>query len=324
MTKSKIIVLARFKETNDHFFTTLKKYTYYDDIIIYDKHRGINLLPNVGREVHTILWHIINNYDNLSDEILFAQYDSWDHFRLPSANKGHKGMAHLKYFLTTKIHDFIGVRPGRWRKMIHTARGTMSFNWLNFYSKLFDKAIDNHEIAKIMTIGPTKYSIFRVTKQAILRHPKEFYEKCISLVDSNKNIKNVYYFEFLWRLLFTDYGCKNLSYNYLNNQYVLFGSNKPKNILQKLQGNIFGPIFLNENGVIAGNDVSLYSSNNESFWKIIDNNLMFFRSDGGLTSSFDLQNIKKNNKIFGNFHYSNDNELENHVWLEFLDHQSNY
>lgn len=39
-------------------------------------------LPNVGREAHTYLTHIINNYDNLSEYVCFLQGNPFEHFRL--------------------------------------------------------------------------------------------------------------------------------------------------------------------------------------------------------------------------------------------------
>ena len=48
---------------------------FYDIINIYDKGMKYNLhsfqLPNIGREGHTYLYHIINNWDNLSRRTLF-------------------------------------------------------------------------------------------------------------------------------------------------------------------------------------------------------------------------------------------------------------
>jgi hypothetical protein len=39
----------------------------------------IFLSPNVGRDVHTFFWHIVNNYDNLADYTFFAQDFIDDH-----------------------------------------------------------------------------------------------------------------------------------------------------------------------------------------------------------------------------------------------------
>lgn len=41
----------------------------------------IFLDPNVGRDVHTFFWHIVNNYDNLADYTYFAQDYVDDHVK---------------------------------------------------------------------------------------------------------------------------------------------------------------------------------------------------------------------------------------------------
>lgn len=317
---NKIVVLCKYKEKNNSFYNFMQNYNDYDDIIIYNKYAGDNLLPNIGREVHTILHHIIENYDKLSDEIFFAQYDTWPHLKLPST-KGYRNKKHLDYFLRAELYDFVGIRPGRWRKIINTDRGRMKFHWIEFYEKLFNKTATDLDKIRIISTAPTKYSSFRVSKRAILLNSKEFYEKCISLVEKKQDFKNIYYFEYMWRLLFTDYGVgqniDNQKYNFLNNSYWLYGSDKCRGYLYKLQGNQFGPVFLHNSGVISGNNVSLYTGNNESFWKIDNNKLMFMRSDGGLTCVFDISKIKNTkDPIYGDFYFDKNTIYRKHLWLK--------
>jgi len=76
------IVVARYKENLDW----LKKIKKSKDIKITVYNKGpddisINAikLPNIGRESHTYLYHIINNYDNLADQTIFCQGDSIFH-----------------------------------------------------------------------------------------------------------------------------------------------------------------------------------------------------------------------------------------------------
>ncbi len=72
------VVVARYNENVDWI---LKEFP-HDKVTIYNKgkqnlktHSNYKIikLPNLGREAHTYLYHIINNYDNLSDRILFLQ-----------------------------------------------------------------------------------------------------------------------------------------------------------------------------------------------------------------------------------------------------------
>lgn len=45
---------------------------------VYDKSPASNL-PNIGREAHTYLHHIVNNYDQLAELTVFAQGKPFDH-----------------------------------------------------------------------------------------------------------------------------------------------------------------------------------------------------------------------------------------------------
>jgi len=76
------IVVARYNENLDW----LKKIKKSKDIKITVYNKGPDdidvpfiQLPNVGRESHTYLYHIINNYDNLADQTIFCQGDSIFH-----------------------------------------------------------------------------------------------------------------------------------------------------------------------------------------------------------------------------------------------------
>lgn len=76
------IVVARYNENLDWLKDIKKskdiKITVYnkgnDDITV-----PFIPLPNIGRESHTYLYHIINNYENLADQTIFCQGDSIFH-----------------------------------------------------------------------------------------------------------------------------------------------------------------------------------------------------------------------------------------------------
>jgi len=76
------IVVARYNENLDW----IKKIKKSKDlkITVYNKGKDdIDVpfiqLPNIGRESHTYLYHIINNYDNLANQTIFCQGDSIFH-----------------------------------------------------------------------------------------------------------------------------------------------------------------------------------------------------------------------------------------------------
>jgi len=79
------IVIARYNEDLSWLKKIPKsiKITIYnkglDNIEISDIKYNIIKLPNIGRESHTYLYHIINNYDNLAHKTIFCQGDSIFH-----------------------------------------------------------------------------------------------------------------------------------------------------------------------------------------------------------------------------------------------------
>lgn len=72
------LVVARYNEDLSWLFKVNNK-----KITIYNKGNNINYnnikLPNIGRESHTYLTHIIKNYDNLADITIFTQGDPFFH-----------------------------------------------------------------------------------------------------------------------------------------------------------------------------------------------------------------------------------------------------
>jgi len=72
MTKE--IVIARYNEDTDwisNIEKSIKVYLYNkSDIDIINQYKKI---PNIGREAETFLRHIVENYDSLSDIIIFSQ-----------------------------------------------------------------------------------------------------------------------------------------------------------------------------------------------------------------------------------------------------------
>jgi len=66
------LIVARYKENIDWLNQVPRM-----KVSVYDK--GTDNLPNIGRESHTYLWHIVNNYDVLSEWSLFSQANPFDH-----------------------------------------------------------------------------------------------------------------------------------------------------------------------------------------------------------------------------------------------------
>jgi hypothetical protein len=154
-------------------------------------------LPNVGREGHTYLHHIITNYDQLDDYTVFLQGTPWDH------------SPHLEQTLTNLEYE------------INHEKKDISFKYISEH--FFNTTIKKEEylltsISYYILFGPIKFknmypndksllfgggAQFIVSKNTILSRPKSFYEKMITLLDYDSNPVEGHAIERLWNTIFT-------------------------------------------------------------------------------------------------------------------------
>lgn len=91
-SKSNCIIISRFNENLDWLIKLIYIYSWIQKIIIFNKGNDnlsdiikdchkIHIIksPNLGREGHTYLSYIIDNYNNLPEYIWFSQADPYDH-----------------------------------------------------------------------------------------------------------------------------------------------------------------------------------------------------------------------------------------------------
>ncbi len=269
----KIAVLSRYKETDESWQNRLIENNY--EVITYNKHSGQNLLPNIGRESHTYINYIINNYYNLPDEILFSQYDPTDHFR-HATNEQRTDSTQL--FLKSCLYDFIGIRPGQFP---YTAAKIRKVKWIETCKKIY-KTFDKTDYNHLISTGSTLNGVFRVSKNAILGHPLDFYKGCMKLLDYSVHPIEGYFFERMWRFLFTDYGyVDEIKHSYLVNYPLLYKHNTHKS---RVFNDTFGHIKLYSDGNISSNGICYHSHKNERFWAIKDKKILLFSYCGALTN----------------------------------------
>lgn len=185
------------KGDNDHYYKS-------------DKFVKQVKLENVGRETHSYLSHIIQNYDNLNAFTVFfpgsielenrhdrakrllgdIQYDS-DIFACVSSDNPvlevNKNFSIDNYLSSNELNRKINgdskmfpsdIRPyGEWYKN--------TFGDVNTQSKCF-----------------TQNSMFGVRKETILAKPKSYYETLITQVNKHHNHETVHFFERSWETVF--------------------------------------------------------------------------------------------------------------------------
>lgn len=180
------LVIARYKETIDWLNNVPNDW----EIIIYNKYEGDNLLPNVGRESHTYLYHIIKNYNNLPDEIMFCQA------------KPHIDYKWLDQWFND--HNFKNIRtkkPKRNNFPKSISWGTLKNVELDAnrcWKNLFGTEYHGNPIDMFYN------GLFKVKKEAILKYPKSFYENAIKMVDYCADPVEGHFFERIWLELFRE------------------------------------------------------------------------------------------------------------------------
>jgi len=210
ITKKIQIVVARYNEDTTWLLP------YKDIVTIYNKgNHDIQLnnfntirLQNIGRESHTYLTHIINNYDNLSEKTLFVQGKISD----------HKILNIMDYF---KTNHFIGVLDEldinllktnidhikKWKK--EYLNGTIKKCILTPYVWITQIiGIDLNNIDKTNVVWGANFSI---SKELILSKPKIFYENIIRYI-GHINPEEGHYLERSWYMIF--------NYNYIEKDLI--------------------------------------------------------------------------------------------------------
>lgn len=163
-------------------------------------------LPNVGRETHTYLHHIIKHYDSLPEVTVFLQADnsheSCRFFTEPPMNYVYdvKSMTSLKSSCSDvrgfKTWSRIPYKP-KWQIMLN--KGEIRRARLNVEE--FFKSLFGYRNPPEVHFCPG--ACFAATRKMIRKHPLDFYMKAISFVDDHPNPEEGHYFERLWSTMFS-------------------------------------------------------------------------------------------------------------------------
>lgn len=181
-------------------------------------------LPNKGCDVHSIIYHIINNYDNLSNITAFFQ--------------GSINYKQLKYNRACQV---VNESVNRNTSIFSCYRCDNYMNtWYDFqmdshvfssennrtenndktyhctirpYGKWFDELFNiwhNKDSVNLDHFNNLCYNdIFSLKKEHILRKPKEYYEYLLSFVEEGVQPEAVHYFERAWTLIFSPLNDEN-------------------------------------------------------------------------------------------------------------------
>jgi hypothetical protein len=217
MTSAFEIVVARYTEDISWLGDLAK-----DCCIVYNKggddtlrhtecdYKKVVTLPNVGRESHTYLHHIIQNYNTLAPVTIFTQARIEDHFEGPwSPESGREFL--LK--LGQQASEFGQSQNARLYDHLGGMSAIPSFNLRPYYANGLQKT--THEnlgqwfkavVGQDMPpqgVPWYKNALFAVKRARIHQHPRSFYENLLREVDTMVNPETGHYFERSWYMIFS-------------------------------------------------------------------------------------------------------------------------
>ena len=219
-----ILVIARYNETLDW----LKEDPFYKyHYIVYNK--GVNSdyyksdkyinevqLPNVGRETHSYLTHIINNYNNYPSNFTFFLPGSIElenrYERSKRLINELKNSPNTDLFAcclcdttsyevnkTFTIDNYLSSNEKNKKINIDTS---MKLSEIRPFGKWYDTTFG--EVNKHSKCF-TQNSMFGITTKTILKKPKSYYEDLIKQVNKHHNHETIHYFERVWETVFYPY-----------------------------------------------------------------------------------------------------------------------
>ena len=170
------------------------------DAIVYNKGNNFIPLPNIGRDAHTILYHIINNYDNLDEITIFG------------SNGEHR---------QDKVNKTIEL-VNKTNNTVFICEGNIEYNFtLNYWSatnpdnKNSNAILNPHSIRpfgkwynSVWPNSPVTWicymCIFAVHRNHIIQHPKSYYEFLIKDFKTDSD-EYVHYMERAFSTVFWPY-----------------------------------------------------------------------------------------------------------------------
>lgn len=170
---------------------------------------SITSLPNVGREGHTYLYHIINRYETLSDVTVFLPGSCFDEIKRSSTqslmdkveNTKNTVIAGKWYVPSVKaalkkftIGEWTGHNESNVATMTTTGCQPSS---IRPYGRWYDHYF------KDVSINVVSYtSTFAIAKEHILQHSKDYYMNLLSALGGHCNPEDGHYIERSWVAVF--------------------------------------------------------------------------------------------------------------------------
>ena len=211
------IIISRYNENlewiNEYPFNQFQYIVYNKGInnnFCKNNVKQIIKLPNIGRCDHTYLYHIVENYDNLADIIVFFPGSLNIDF------KKNKAKQLLKYIMKDNYKNayFLGICHN---DIFDTFKYFKLDNWQS--SEFNNLSINPESKLKLCKLRPfgmwykyffgnikvnwvSMFGIFSVDKRDIIKHPIKRYQILLSTVSTHSNPETGHYIERSWGAIF--------------------------------------------------------------------------------------------------------------------------
>ena len=194
----------------------MKKYVYCKNI---DNLKSNYIqLRNCGRDSHTFLHHIVHNYDNLTEVVVFTpgsvSTEAWGGLKLRKfryvIDNLYKVFTHGIVCMphedgVDKVHFDYNFTISEWKgtdsKNCNNQNSSLILAKTRPFGKWYQENIDNN-IDKIKKVGICYNNIFATTKFQIQKYPKTFYENLLLQLQIGENLEVIHYVERIWLSLY--------------------------------------------------------------------------------------------------------------------------
>jgi hypothetical protein len=230
---SKIKVVVAYYNEDLSWLKYLRKECCIDDILLISKKHKHHpeyetvSLPNVGKESHSFMWYIVNNYENLPENVFFCQggitsnemkYLKFMYVVNNLSNVNRNGVIALPGQLSFRYGAFdYDFKIDEW-----TSSNPLNENFtrklvpskVRPFGKWYTTFITD-DLTKISKYGVSYNGIFCTTRDSILRFPKRIYEELFkqsSVAESTEvghYLERSYYSMFVNNYLIDRIRCQN-------------------------------------------------------------------------------------------------------------------
>jgi hypothetical protein len=183
-----------------------------EDFAKTDNIKKIEKVPNVGRETHTYLYHIIQNYHNLAEVTIFlpGSADLSNKFERAKRMVYKTGETNstvmsctpetniMKTIDNFQINNYLSTHP---QNTNLNKDSTIQLSKIRPYGKWYKATFKHGE----QNLCVTWNAIFSISKKHILQKSKSYYENLLKNVSNHSNPEEGHFFERSWFAVFSPY-----------------------------------------------------------------------------------------------------------------------